>query len=298
MVIDGHNVYVRGWKALQHSGADLTDSSGQPTGPLLLFVNQIARHVNEHHPTHLMVCFDHGPSTMRTEVDATYKQHRAGGVGAGPTVDLVTEFLDLAGIEHVATPGVEADDLIGYYWRRCCMWPMTIVSDDKDFLQLLCSSCKQVRLGRKDPIWTKERFMVEYGCEPEDWAAVLALAGDSSDGIVGVPGVGVKTAIKMLQKIRTGVPGPVFARLDWLTEYGSDRVQPHRDRVLNNYKMTNLRDSTFGIEAPIPQPFQPVLPGNEGWTALESFLEKHDMASILKRFREGSFWSFGKDEGP
>lgn len=287
VVVDGHNLLVRSWYAAAARGTVLSDADGVDTAPLTFFIGALAKQVAALEPTRLVVVFDEGASTRHAAIDPTYKAERPKGDGSAPEVFLVREFLALSGITVESRPGVEADDLIGAYWRQLSRWRMTIVSDDKDFFQLLCPSCQQVRPGQKESLWTEARLRVEHGCEPREWGMVLALAGDKADGVVGVPGIGYVKAVRLLHSLE-GLSG--LGALHWLVEHGPDRVVACGPRILANFEMVNLRN-ILGMNLIEPPPFEPVMPGQEGWEALAGFLDHHGLVTIKEKIVGGTLWS-------
>lgn len=289
LLVDGNNLLMRSIHAMGRSG--LTSSDGVPTGPLLGFINTLSKHVVEEKPDRLVVCWDGGRSEYRVALDPEYKAHR---LAMEPDAEehkrgsfaLAKEFCTLAGIHHVERTGVEADDVIAYYWRRAEPGDkVVILSSDKDFLQLVREDrVEQVRLssaGTPTDRWTWERVVTEMGCAPEDLASAMALAGDTSDNVPGVPRFGMKTAVKTL------------AAQNWsLGDLVRDhpRVAPYAERVEKNLALVDLTRQLAGLELPALPLFDPTRPGKAMFPHLVTFLRRYQMNTVLVRISESSMW--------
>lgn len=263
-----------------------------PTGPLVAFIGTLGRHIREEKPDRVVVCWDGGKSQHRLAVDPDYKGHR----NPAPEFEeykesaygLMKRFLSLANIHHVGQRGWEADDLIAYYWRnhRPLDERLVILSSDKDFLQLMVKDqVEQVRLGSHDTPtdrWTYERVVEEMGCKPLDLVNAMALAGDSSDNIPGVPRFGMKTAIKVLDK--NGWDLDTAIRYD-------ERLTEHRERIETNIKLVDLRNvTTTGLELPPLPTFDPTKPGDLLFADLVSFLARYQMERVKDALYAGTLW--------
>lgn len=286
LLVDGNNVLVRSVRAMQATGLS---ADGVATGPLMSFINSMAKYAKEHKPSKVVVCWDGGRSAYRTEIFPEYKAGRAEQPDEAKEFQhsafaLAKEFLSLANLHHVQVHGFEADDLIARYWHMSWIGPLYIISGDKDLLQLVTEDCTQVRIGQADEIWTPERVVEEMGCTPAQWADVLTLAGDSSDGVPGVPRVGAKTACKDLAKVGWN--------LHRLVQEGPDRYREHAERIWLNQKLVNLRDHLpTGLHLQEPPAFEPTGPDSILWDDLLAFLDRLKLASIGSRMRIGNFWT-------
>lgn len=280
-------------------------SSGDiDTGPLHIFIQTLAKHVREENPTHMAIAWDSGRYGHRTTLDATYKSNRA----ASPehdlrdtTFPLVREFLDLANIKHMACVGVEGDDFIANWWRTTRVFTggaaeMVILSSDKDFLQLVGENpygipVQQVRLSSANAgtdRWDRYRVTGEYGVSPEKLPLLFAVMGDTSDGVVGLYGIGPKKGTKLLEK----------HGFDFL-ELTNALPEEHRERIWRNRQLVDLRQLHFDLDneqrgwfkIPVPE-FHLTMPSSTGvgplgldvtatWLRLEAFLQQLDMRSTL-----------------
>lgn len=291
LLVDGNNLAMRSIHAMARSGLS---ADGVATGPLLVFVNGLSRLVREESPARLVVCWDRGPSAMRTALYPAYKAHRQvadheADEHKRTAFGLMKEFCALAGLHQIDRDGYEADDLIAWYcWGAPITTTTVIASSDKDFLQLLDNGShtgkvvEQVRLssgGAETDRWTSQRVQDEYGCNPWRLTDAMALAGDTSDGIPGVPRFGMKTAIKVL------------AKADWdLDAVNHPKVVELRDQVEVARRLVDLCTPPEGLHLPPLPPFEPTRPGTALWQPLLSFLQRYQLETIKARLYEDALW--------
>jgi DNA polymerase-1 len=281
---------MRSVKAMQYSG--LSSSSGVATGPLLAFINGMSRICREEDPDGLVVCWDSRKARWRNKVSASYKGNRSDAPAdefKESPFGLAKEFLALANIAQNEVDGAEADDLIAAYWQRGPAAPddvttghMTIVSSDKDFLQLLAPRVDQVRLSTADTPtdrWTHRRVLQDRGIPPMHLAKSMAMTGDVSDNVIGLRGIGPKKALKLLEAngwdLEKAVAG--FPEED-------------RDRVMTNLDLVDLRVRRDWIGVgPVPV-FDPTRVSSSLSEHLVNFLNRYQMQSVLSRYYLGGLW--------
>lgn len=202
LLIDGHSILNRAFYGLP----DLTNSEGKHTGAVYGFLNILFRILEEEKPQYLAVAFDLHAPTFRHQMYEAYKGTRkAMPEELREQVPLMKEVLEAMEIPIVSLEGYEADDLLGTLGRRSEQRGMevTILSGDRDLLQLATDHVL-IRI----PKTTKGQTVIEnyhtqeviekYQLRPEQIIDLKALMGDSSDNIPGIPGVGEKTATKIL----------------------------------------------------------------------------------------------------
>ena len=261
----------------------MNDGSGNSTGALVIFTRLLSKYVKLIQPDLFVICFDSGPSTFRRELFPAYKAARVYNPVESGSWLMLKEFLDLAHLPYVTQEGVEADDLIADYVRR--KKPddkITIVSADKDFFQLLNGWVEIMSPNDPEP-WTTFRFRSVYKIHPEHYGKVLALAGDSSDNIPGVPRVGDKTAIKLLNKHGND--------LDLVLSEES-LMAFQRDRVEQNFKLIDLINAGAMIERLPPLVrFGPTAVDSAEWPALRKFFKDHQMMALMSDWLQGKLWS-------
>src|SRR5438876_5049653 len=200
-LVDGSSYIFRAYHALPPLNRK---SDGLQVNAVLGFCNMLWKLLREmpedNRPTHLAVVFDKSEITFRNKLYPEYKAHRT----AAPD-DLIPQFplireavraFDLPCLEQI---GFEADDLIATYVREACERgaTATIVSSDKDLMQLV-TDCVTMYDTMKDRRIGIAEVIEKFGVPPEKVVEVQALAGDSSDNVPGVPGIGVKTAAQLI----------------------------------------------------------------------------------------------------
>ncbi|MBI2067548.1 MAG: DNA polymerase I [Deltaproteobacteria bacterium] len=246
-LIDASGYIFRAYYAIR----SLSTSKGLPTNALYGFTSMLLKLIREEKPDHIACVFDVARKTWRNEKYAAYKANRA-----EPPPDLIPQFpyfrkivkaLNLPALE---LPNYEADDLIGTIAKKMGRRKLqtVIVTGDKDMMQLvdekisIFDSMKEKRIGIPE---VKERF----GVQPERVPDVLGLAGDSSDNIPGVPGVGEKTAIKLLQE---------YGSLENLLKNSSKISGKLGEKIRENEKEARLFKelATIVTDAPVEYDFK------------------------------------------
>ena len=204
MVLDGNSIINRSFYGIR----PLTTRDGLYTHAVYGFLTTLQRLLDEEKPEGLCVTFDRREPTFRHEADADYKATRhAMPEELAVQMPVLKQVLDAMDIPRYELVGFEADDLIGTISRRCeaAGWDCFIVTGDKDSLQLVTEHTKvklvSTRMGQtmtKD--MTPGTFREQYGFDPIHMIDLKALMGDTSDNIPGVPGVGEKTAMALVQR--------------------------------------------------------------------------------------------------
>ena len=204
MVIDGNSILNRAYYGIR----PLSTREGLYTHAVYGFLTTLLRLKEEEQPDALCVTFDLHAPTFRHKADETYKATRKPmPEELRMQVPVLKEVLDALNIPRYELEGWEADDLIGTISRKCeaAGWDCVVVTGDKDSLQLITDRTKvkleSTRMGQtttKD--MTPETFREQYGFAPIHMIDLKALMGDSSDNIPGVPGIGEKTAMDLIQK--------------------------------------------------------------------------------------------------
>ena len=204
ILVDGNNLLFRSYFATAYTGNTMRNSKGFPTNGLYGLVNMLNKIIREEKPEYMLVAFDKG-KTFRHEKYLDYK----GGRNETPD-DLKRQFsvakklVPLMGIKCFEIDNYEADDIIGTYSKMALIDPefeTTIVSSDKDLLQLINEETEVKLLKQKDYIRMNEETLIDtYGIKPIRMIDLKGLMGDASDNIPGVKGIGEKTALKLLQE--------------------------------------------------------------------------------------------------
>ncbi len=203
LVIDGNSIMNRAYYGIRL----LTNKKGMPTNALTGFMNIYLKLLKEEQPDRIAVAFDLHAPTFRHKMYAEYKGTRHGMPDElRAQMPVIKQLLTSLGVTIVEKEGFEADDIIGTLSHEaekqggCC----TISTGDRDSFQLITDKVT-VRLAtnKDDVLYTPEKIGEVYGVTPREMLEVKTLMGDSSDNIPGVPGVGEKTALGLIQKYHT-----------------------------------------------------------------------------------------------
>jgi DNA polymerase-1 len=216
ILIDGNNLIYRSYFATAYNGNFMRNSKNFPTNALFGFANMIEKIIKEEEPEYILVAFDKG-KTFRHEMYEGYKAGRE----TTPTelkeqIPVAKEMLEYMGIKSFEIDNYEADDIIGTFAKFCDDEPEyigTIISSDKDLLQLISTDIDMKLLKQKDYIrYNIDNFNESFGFMPDNIRDFKALCGDSSDNIPGVKGIGEVTATKLISEYKT--LDNVYANID------------------------------------------------------------------------------------
>jgi len=198
ILVDGSNYLFRAFYAIR----ELSNSKGFPTNAIYGFTTMLMKLLRDQEPDYVAVAFDVKAPTFRHEAYGDYKAtRRAVPDSLIPQIPHVKEVVRGFAIPVLELPGFEADDIIGTLARRCAAEGMqvVIVSGDKDLMQLVSENVIMIDTMKDktyDHVAVKERF----GVEPERVVEILGLTGDVSDNIPGVPGIGPKGALRLIEQ--------------------------------------------------------------------------------------------------
>jgi DNA polymerase-1 len=240
-LLDGHSLAYRAFFALPPT---LATSTGQVTNAVYGFTSMLIKLLGDEHPDGIAVAFDMGAPTIRLEMDAEYKAGRSETpADFSSQLGLVTEVLDALKIPVIRMEGHEADDALGTLALRAAHagWEATIVTGDRDFFQLVRPGVRVLynRRGISDMAWFDEAAVEEkYGIPPGKYLEYVALKGDPSDNIPGVPGVGEKTAAKLIQQY--GSVEELLVHTDELRGKLKENVESHGDRLGLNKELARI----------------------------------------------------------
>ncbi|GEB75697.1 DNA polymerase I [Sporolactobacillus inulinus] len=249
VLIDGNNVVYRAFFALPL----LSNNQGMYTNAVYGFTMMLMRVIEEEKPTHLLVAFDAGKTTFR---HATYKEYKGGRQKTPPELSqqfpLVHELLDAMGIQRYELDNYEADDIVGTLAREASSngFNVRIVTGDKDYLQLVDQGVRVslIRKGITDTVdYDIEKVRERYGINPREVIDLKGLMGDASDNIPGVPGVGEKTAIKLLKQFQT-VEG-VYEHIEQVSgKKLKEKLETNREQALLSKQIATIdRESPLEI---------------------------------------------------
>jgi DNA polymerase-1 len=261
-LIDGSGYLFRAYHALPPLSRK---SDGLPTGAVSGYCNMLWKLIEDmkggEAPTHLAVIFDAGKHTFRNDIYPEYKANRP-----PPPEDLIPQFplvrdaTRAFGVACVELAGFEADDLIATYARlaREAGARATIVSSDKDLMQLVVDGAVQLYDGMKNKAIGSAEVMEKFGVPPSKVVDVQSLAGDSTDNVPGVPGIGIKTAAELIN---------TYGDLETLLARAGEIKQPKRreslqtnaDKARLSQRLVRLDDhaaitvapDTFAVREPV-----------------------------------------------
>ncbi len=290
MLVDGNSLTYRAFHALPQ---DLATASGQVTNAVFGFTSMLINLVRDHQPDGLVVAFDRPEPTFRHERVETYKANRS----AAPDIlrqqmGLVREVLDTLRLPQVELAGVEADDILATLAEQAAGdgIDVLIVTGDRDSFQLVRDPLVKVVYNKRGvsdyAVYDEAGIAERTGVHPSQYVTYAALRGDPSDNLPGVPGVGEKTAAKLVTKYES-LDG-IFSNLEEQTPKLRENLAANEDEVrLNEVVMELLRDVELDVKVGDFMTIEPYDP--EEVKKLFDFLE---FRTLLARLEE----AFGPDE--
>ena len=298
LLIDGHSILNRAFYGLP----DLTNSEGRHTGAVYGFLNILFRILEEEKPKYLTVAFDLHEPTFRHKIYNAYKGTRKPmPEELREQVPLIQEVLTAMGIKIVSKPGYEADDLLGTLAVRSEKEGMdvTILSGDRDLLQLATEKVL-IRLPKTSRGKTTienfhtQEVIEKYQVTPPQIIELKALMGDSADNIPGIPGVGEKTATKMV--VEFGSIENAYANLEEVKpNKAKESLREHYDMaVLSKTLATINTDSPFDYsyeEAELKDLYTPEAYQLCKQLEFKNLLSKFDTAVVPENPIEQNFFS-------
>ncbi|TDB47275.1 DNA polymerase I [Photorhabdus luminescens] len=244
ILVDGSSYLYRAY----HAFPPLTNSAGEPTGAMYGVLNMLRSLVMQYKPSHVAVVFDAKGKTFRDELFAEYKSHRPPMPDDLRTqIEPLHQMVEAMGLPLLVVPGVEADDVIGTLALQAEKEGRAVLisTGDKDMAQLVTPNITLINT-MNNTILGPEEVVEKYGVPPDLIIDFLALMGDSSDNIPGVPGVGEKTALGLLQGI--GGMDDIFANLDKIAGLSfrgaktlADKIVQHKDVAYLSYKLATIK---------------------------------------------------------
>ncbi len=280
ILVDGNNLLFRSYYATAYNGNFMKNSKGFPTNALFGFTNMMNKIILEEKPTYIIVAFDKG-KTFRHE---KYKDYKGGRIETPDELKLqfpkAKELLTYMGIKYYEIDNYEADDIIGTFAKYCDNDPDfigTIISSDKDLLQLISNDIDIKLLKQKDYIrYNRDSFYDEYGIEPINVIDLKALMGDSSDNIPGVKGIGEKTALKLLQEYKT-LDG-IYENIDKIKGSIHDKLVSGKEDAYMSYDI-----ATIYKDVPMDITIDDLVYKNADYESLNKLYEDLEFFSFLKK---------------
>jgi DNA polymerase-1 len=240
-LIDGSSQMYRAYHAMR--GGGLSNQEGSTTHAVYLFVTMLRKLMADHSPAFIAASFDLRGKTFRDEIVSDYKANRAAMPDdLAEQIGWVHEACEAMGVPILTSPGYEADDVIGTLAVKAVAagYDVAVVSIDKDFFQLVIDPHVKVYDPREDGTWFDEAGVVQkFGVKPSQVVDVLALVGDTSDNVAGVPGIGKKGAIDLMT--RFGSLDALLERTTELKPKQSETLTTHRDAALRSRELVTIR---------------------------------------------------------
>jgi DNA polymerase-1 len=240
-LIDGSSYIYRAYYAIRH----LSSPRGFPTNAIYGFTQMLLKVLKDRSPDHVAVVFDAGRLTFRNDIYPEYKANRlAMPEDLRPQIAPIKEMVRAFNIPALELAGFEADDIIGTIARDCESKgvDVVVVTGDKDLMQIVSDGVRLL-----DTMKEKESGIAEvqerFGVGPERVTDILGLAGDSSDNIPGVPGIGEKTAIKLIQE---------FGDLDSLLERSAEVKGKNGEKLREFADQARLSRQLATIDRRVP----------------------------------------------
>jgi DNA polymerase-1 len=272
-LIDGSSYIYRAYYAIRH----LSSPSGHPTNAIYGFIQMLLKLLKDYDPQHVAVVFDAGRTTFRTEMYPEYKANRA----AMPDdlrmqMEPIREVVRAFNIPTLELQGYEADDIIGALAGRFADQggKVVVVTGDKDLMQIVTD-----RVTLLDTMKGKESGIADvierFGVGPELVIDILGLAGDSSDNIPGVPGIGEKTATKLI--LEFGSLDNLLARADEVKGKNGEKLREFREQALLSRRL-----ATIECNVPIEFDLEALTAREPDQKTLNAFFKKFGFNSLIK----------------
>jgi DNA polymerase-1 len=275
-LVDGNSFCYRAFYAIPN----LTNSKGEPTNAIYGFASMMRKLMDEQKPGYVAICFDRKEPTFRHEQYKEYKAHRKPmPEELVKQIEPIKEFCRLSNWTIFEKAGYEADDVIGTLAKRGQGegYQVFIITGDKDAFQLVNEQIKILQPHKENLVYdaakVRERFS---GLGPDKIVDILALMGDASDNIPGVPGIGEKTAMKLVQEF-----GSVDGLLEQLDKVSSEKQRQKIRESLEDLKMSQML-ATIDTNVPIEidwNALRAVEPDAEG---LMEFFKRYEFRGFLK----------------
>ncbi|MDZ4197838.1 MAG: 5'-3' exonuclease H3TH domain-containing protein [Kiritimatiellia bacterium] len=278
LIIDGHNLAYRSYFALAH----ITRGDAPPTQALLGFIKTHRSLLRIWNPTHQVVVFDGGLSAQRLEQCPEYKAQRP------PMPDdlrsqfpLIQQYLDCAAVPALRIPGQEADDIIAALALRAAeeQSSVKVFSSDKDLCQLIGPRVHLINPARPEVLMDASAARAKFGVPPERLGEWLALTGDASDNIRGVPGIGPVTATKLILRFES--IDSLYEHLEEIPERPRESLRANRPLVERNRMMVRLH-----TQIPDLPEWQSLVVGRASEERLSRFLVSMNLRSLLPQTRQ------------
>ncbi|MCL5264231.1 MAG: DNA polymerase I [Chloroflexi bacterium] len=281
VVFDGNALLHRAFHALP----PLTTSKGELVNAVYGFASMLLKAMNELKPRYAAVTFDKAAPTFRHKEFEEYKAHRPKAPEAlYEQLERIKQLVEILNLPVFEVDGYEADDVLGTLAKQASEQHVetVIVTGDSDALQLVSEDVRVLVPGKvfaNTIIYDKKAVREKYGLEPKQLADFKGLKGDPSDNIPGVPGIGEKTATKLLS--RFGSVEEVYAHLDEVDSKTRKLLEEHRDQAMQSKRL-----ATIVTDVPIELDLDKCRVGTYDRSRAVSLLRELEFRSLLGRLPE------------
>jgi len=279
VLIDGSGFIFRAFHALP----PMTRPDGTPVNAVFGFTNMLARLLKDHTGTHIAVIFDAGRQTFRNRLYDAYKAQRPPAPeDLVPQFILTREATEAFGVPAIELTDWEADDLIAAYAKAAedQRWRTTIVSSDKDLMQLIRPGVIMMDPLKQKPIGPAE-VMEKFGVTPDKVIEVQSLIGDSTDNVPGVPGIGPKGAAQLIAEFGN-LEAVLAAAPSMKPSKRRDALMEHADKARISRELVILRE-----DAPLPLPLDALVVKEPDVVHLAAWLTAQGFRSTIARLGLG-----------
>lgn len=287
ILVDGSSYLYRAY----HAFPPLTNSAGEPTGAMYGVLNMLKSLLAQYNPSHVAVVFDAKGKTFRDELFEHYKSHRPPMPDElRAQIEPLHEMVRAMGLPLLAVSGVEADDVIGTLALEAEKKGLSVLisTGDKDMAQLVTPAITLINT-MNNTILGPEEVEQKYGVPPALIIDFLAMMGDSSDNIPGVPGVGEKTAQALLQGL--GSMQTIYDNLDKVADLGfrgaktmATKLEQNRDVAFLSYQLATIKTD---VELALPcEELTVTEPDTE---ALQALFSRYEFKRWLSDLQDGKW---------
>ncbi|WP_210510611.1 DNA polymerase I [Pantoea ananatis] len=287
ILVDGSSYLYRAY----HAFPPLTNSAGEPTGAMYGVLNMLKSLLLQYSPTHVAVVFDAKGKTFRDELFEHYKSHRPPMPDdLRSQIEPLHEMVRAMGLPLLAVSGVEADDVIGTLALEAEKkgHAVLISTGDKDMAQLVTPGITLINT-MTNTILGPEEVEQKYGVPPSLIIDFLAMMGDSSDNIPGVPGVGEKTAQALLQGL--GGMQSIYDNLDKVADLSfrgaktmAAKLEQNRDVAFLSYQLATIK-----TDVELDQPCEALTVSEPDVNALQALFSRFEFKRWLTDLQEGKW---------
>ncbi|WBL31605.1 5'-3' exonuclease [Candidatus Phytoplasma sacchari] len=278
ILVDGHSLLFRAYYATAYKKKIIQNKNGEDVNALIIFINMFKK-ILEQTEKNICVIFDSKGKTKKHIYYPDYKKKRLPTpIKLIPQIELIQEYLKLSGIKYHLQNGYEADDIIGTLSKKASAEniPVLIFSSDRDFLQLIDKNIKicLIKKGLKDVVcYDKNILFNELNLKSSQIIDFKSIVGDISDNIQGIPGVGPKTAIKLLNQFNN--LENIFLNLNKIDNKIKEKFIIFKEKLFFNRFLVKIDTSV-----PLYFDYSQTIIQNIDYFLLNIFLKKHQPVKI------------------